>query len=109
MNGKCFGLPSSPGVNGPLTLPEVFGPAFFNSDLGMYKNFQLGEKSQRKLQFRFNSYNFLNHPLTSFRSGSNNLNAIFDANTNKLSNPLFGIATEKQGRRIVQLAIKFYF
>ena len=33
----------------------------------------------------------------------------FDPNTNKLSNPIFGQATEKQGKRIVQVALKFYF
>jgi hypothetical protein len=52
------------GVNGPIVLPEIFGPWFFNSDLSMFKNFQISES--KKLQFRFSAYNFLNHPIWSF-------------------------------------------
>ena len=107
VNGNCFQLSTTPGLNGPMVLPEVFGPAFFNSDLGLYKNFHFTEA--RKLQFRFNAYNFLNHPLWSFRSGSSNLNMTYDPNTLKINNPNFGVTTEKQGHRIIQLAVKFYF
>jgi hypothetical protein len=62
----------------------------------------------RRLQFRFNAYNFLNHPLWSFINGSANLKPTFDVNGNQ-TNGIFGITTEKQGRRIIQLAVKFYF
>ena len=51
----------------------------------------------------------MNHPLWSFRNGSNNLNLNFDGTSGKLANDKFGIATEKLGHRIIQLAIKFYF
>jgi len=107
VNSDCFALPTAAGGNGPTMMQPVYGPAFMNHDLGLFKNFQLSES--KKLQFRFNAYNFLNHPLWSFNGGSSNLNLIFDPATGKLSNPNFGVATEKQGRRIVQLAIKFYF
>jgi hypothetical protein len=106
VNGNCFALPTAPGQNGPIVAPPVYGPAFFNSDLGMFKNFMMGET--RKLQFRFNAYNFLNHPLWSFINGSANLKPSFDAQ-GKMNNPLFGQTTEKQGRRIIQLAVKYYF
>lgn len=106
LNGSCFSLPTTPGVNGATVLPEIFGPWFFNSDLSLFKNFQFSES--KKLQFRFSAYNFLNHPLTTFRNGSSNLNLDFTS-AGALSNPLFGIASEKEGQRIVQLAIKFYF
>ena len=96
-----------PGGNGAIVSPEVFGPAFWNSDLSLFKNFQISES--RKVQFRFSTYNFLNHPLWSFRNGSNNLNLNFDGSTGKLANDAFGTTTEKLGHRIVQLAIKFYF
>ena len=59
-------MPTQIGQNGPTTLPVVYGPAFFNTDLGLFKNFDL--KEGKRLQFRFNGYNFLNHPLWSFSS-----------------------------------------
>ena len=65
-------------------------------------------KEQMKLQFRFDGYNFLNHPLYSFIGGSANLKPTFDV-TGKQTNSLFGVTTEKQGHRIIQLAVKFYF
>jgi hypothetical protein len=48
-----FRLPTSVGQNGPTVLPAIYGPAFFNSDLGLFKNFQF--KESRKLQLRFNA------------------------------------------------------
>ena len=72
----------------------------------LFKNFQIGES--KKIQLRFNAYNFLNHPLWSFISGSANLKPTFDVN-GKQTNSIFGVTTEKQGQRIIQLAVKFYF
>ena len=104
INGACFSLPT-PGHNGPNIMPEMFGPAFFNSDLSLFKNFNFSET--KKLQFRFSGYNFLNHPLYSF-GHDNNLHLNFGAD-GKVADPTFGYATNKIGRRIIQLAIKFYF
>jgi hypothetical protein len=59
----------------------------------------------KKLQFRANAYNFLNHPLYSFNG--NNLTLGFTNGV--LSTPNFGYAYEKQGNRVVQLAVKFMF
>ena len=105
INASCFSFPTAVGQNGPSVLPAVYGPAFFNSDLGLFKNFQI--KEAKKLQIRFNAYNFLNHPLWSF-NGSN-LSLGFDGTTGKLNTPLFGTVTEKQGHRVIQAAIKFFF
>lgn len=112
INASCFSLPTATGQNGPIVPGAVYGPAFFNSDLGLFKNFQISES--KKLQFRFNAYNFLNHPLDSFIDQSPNTKLTFDGNPGsptygQVSNPVFGRTTEKQGRRIVQLALKFYF
>lgn len=107
VNGSCFSLPTTPGSNGPTIGPAVYGPMFMNFDLGLFKNFQISES--KKIQIRFNGYNFLNHPLWTFINGSNNTKLIFDQNTGKMINPVFGDTTEKQGRRIIQVAIKFYF
>ncbi len=94
----------------PQLLPAVYGPAFFDSDLAVFKNFQI--KEGMKLQLRAQAYNFLNHPLYSFPSG-NNLTlqftqdpvsqAITQANTN------FGKTTQKQGSRIIEFGAKFFF
>jgi hypothetical protein len=106
INPSCFAVPTQIGQNGPTVLPAMYGPAFFNSDLGLFKNFQI--KESMKIQLRFNAYNFLNHPLWSFVGGSN-LNLGFDPNTLKVNTTNFGSTTQKEGHRVVQVAIKFYF
>jgi hypothetical protein len=106
INGACFAIPTQIGQNGPITLPVIYGPAFFNADLGLFKNFDIGER--KKLQFRFNGYNFLNHALYSF-PGNANLTLGFSGSTGQLNTPLFGYATQKEGHRVVQMAVKFLF
>jgi hypothetical protein len=96
-------------------LPEFFGPWFWTSDLSLFKNFQMGE--HKKFQFRFSAYNFMNHPLWTFTGsglGSNDLNLNFQPVTSASggqlqSNSGFGFTPIKQGNRIIQLALKFYF
>jgi hypothetical protein len=106
INASCFTFPTQIGENGGSVLPPVYGPWFINSDLGLFKNFQFSES--RKLQFRIDGYNFLNHPLWSFYGGEN-LTLGFDGGTGAVNTPLFGTTTDKQGHRIIQLAVKFYF
>jgi len=105
INPNCFAVPTQVGQNGPTLLPVAYGPAFLNSDLGLWKNFQI--KEAMKLQFRFDGFNFLNHPLWSFNG--NKLNLGFDPSSLKFNTPTFGSVTQKQGNRIIQLAVKFYF
>jgi hypothetical protein len=106
VNGNCFAMPASIGSNGPTVLAPITGPGFFNMELGLFKNFRFNET--KMLQFRFDGYNFLNHPLWSF-PGGNNLSLIFNPNTGQLDNQNFGYATEKQGRRVIQMSVKFLF
>jgi hypothetical protein len=103
VNGACFGLPSA-GHYGPTVLPAYYGPWFFNSDLGLFKNFQI--KESMKVQFRLDGYNFLNHPLWSFNG--TNLSLVYNS-AGQQTSPNFGYTTEKQGNRLVQLAVKFFF
>jgi Carboxypeptidase regulatory-like domain len=108
INGACFSMPT-PGHNGSFIMPYIKGPAFFNSDLSMFKNFQMGET--RKLQFRISAYNFLNHPLTSFNpaGGDGNLTLNINANGKGANSPTFGYANYLNGNRTIQLALKFFF
>ncbi|MGH9440467.1 MAG: carboxypeptidase regulatory-like domain-containing protein, partial [Terriglobia bacterium] len=105
INPNCFAMPSQIGQNGPTVIPPIYGPAFWDSDLALFKNFKLTES--KTLQFRVNGYNFMNSPLWSF-NGSN-LGLAFDPSTGKVNSPLFGTTTTKQGHRIIELAMKFYF
>jgi hypothetical protein len=109
INGNCFAAPTVVGQNGPAVLPAIYGPAFFNSDLGLFKNFQIRESM--KLQFRVQAYNFLNHPLWSFPN-SNNLTLQYSQSANGTitqTNSNFGYTNFKQGNRIVEMMVKFYF
>jgi Carboxypeptidase regulatory-like domain len=111
VNGNCFAAPTVVGQNGPTLLPAVYGPAFFDSDLGLFKNFTIREGM--KLQLRAQAYNFLNHPLYSFPSGNSNLNLVFNQDPKSevitQTNTNFGTATQKQGARIMEFGAKFYF
>jgi hypothetical protein len=106
INASCFSFPRNVGEQGSTILPPIYGPAFFNADLGLFKNFTITEG--KRLQFRANGYNFLNHPLWSFPANQN-LTLGFNGTTGELSTPLFGRTTTKQGRRIIQLAATFSF
>lgn len=106
INGACF-APTQLGVNGSYEWPYLKGPAFWNADVSLFKNFQISES--KKLQFRFSGYNFLNHALPSFlNSGDPGLSLTFNQ-AGKLANQDFGYTTEKVGHRIIQMAVKFYF
>ena len=110
VNSNCFAAPTVAGQGGPSLLPVAFGPAFFNSDLSIFKNFQI--KESMKLQIRAQAYNFLNHPLYSFPSGSK-LTLQFEqdpvSQVITQANTGFGVSNQKQGQRIVELGAKFYF
>lgn len=105
INQSCFAMPTQIGQNGPTMAPPIYGPSFFDWDLGLFKNFKITES--KSLQFRVDGYNFLNHPLWSFNGG--NLGLSFDPNSGKVNSSLFGTTTTKQGHRIIEMAIKFYF
>ena len=55
------------GRTGDIIWPYIKGPAFFNSDLAIYKDFLF--KEHQKIEFRFSAFNFLNHPLWQFDQG----------------------------------------
>lgn len=115
-NPNCFQAPSKQGVNGQLIWPDIHAPAFFDSDLGVYKDFKVTER--QKLEFRFTAFNFLNHPVKQFGLG-NDVNLKFAApggsNTNTQGTPACpqcytsGRPAYTVGNRSLEFALKYYF
>ena len=62
-NPNCFTTPAY-GAQGAQQWPYLRGPAYWDSDLGLFKNFQISER--QKVQFRVSAVNWLNHPLAQF-------------------------------------------
>jgi len=65
-NPSCFTAPSG-GQNGDIIWPYIKGPAFFNSDLAIYKDFLF--KEHHKVEFRLSAFNFMNHAIEQFNQG----------------------------------------
>ena len=62
-NPNCFQEPAY-GTQGTYVWPYIRNPAYFDSDLAVFKNFQITER--QKVQFRLSATNWLNHPLNQF-------------------------------------------
>jgi hypothetical protein len=108
INPSCFALPTEVGQNGPTVIPPIYGPTFFNWDMGIFKSFRITES--KSFEFRVMGYNWLNHPLWSFyQNNENNLTLNMSPTTYGNQNSLFGTATDRQGHRIVQMQFKFIF
>ncbi len=108
-NPNCFQSPNQRGVNGSLSWPTIDAPGFFDSDLGIYKNFKLPGREGQSIQFRFTAFNFLNHPNPQFNLG-NDVNLVFtqpggfNTNANTTGKPKY-----KVGNRTVEIALKYIF
>lgn len=105
-NPACFATPTFE-HNGQPVYPYMRGPAYFDSDLGLYKQFHAWRESH--VQLRFTAFNFLNHPLPQFGNG-NDVDLVLTSpqgmNTNGSTN---GTPRYKVGRRVVEMAIKYVF
>jgi hypothetical protein len=112
-NPACFAPPTG-GKNGDIIWPYIKGPAFFNSDLAIYKDFLF--KEHHKVELRFSAFNFLNHPLPQFgESGANDLNLNFSGANNALSQTNLNSATtgspkfKNEVPRVIEFAVKYNF
>src|SRR5512146_742876 len=119
INAQCFGIPSV-GSNGPIQLPYIHGPSFFNQDLTLYKTFKITER--QNLEFRASAFNVFNHPALGFDP---NYMSTIQLNFASLTGgqqqqdiaaagadpehplPYYGVASYKNGRRVVALMIKY--
>ncbi len=117
INANCFQLPTAPGIRGQYRYPYIHAPAFTDTDLTVIKDFHIGEK--QNVQFRAAAFNFINHANSSFSSADKNGSetALNLSNSNNgateqsatSGNPQFGIAPLREGRRIMELSLKYSF
>ena len=103
---ECFAAPA-PGQNGNFIWPNIQGNSYVNHDLSLFKNFPFGSAG-KKFQFRASAYNVFNHPQRA-PDDARNLDLTYANGVQTNAN--FGLlpTDNKYGRRIVQLAFKFYF
>jgi len=115
-NDKCFSTPNVKGKNGPAVWPNIKGPAFFVSDLALFKSFRVTE--HQNVQFRVSAFNFLNHPLPQFGVGQDvNLHMTCEGdgscslggkNDNATTNGTVQYKAPNQNR-FMEVALKYYF
>ncbi|MEO7143771.1 MAG: hypothetical protein ABI165_09755, partial [Bryobacteraceae bacterium] len=72
----------------------LIGPALFDVDLGILRNFSVAERM--RIQFRAEAFNSLNH-------------TNFDTPGRYLGTTAFGIVTSAEPARVLQLGLKFIF
>ena len=99
---SCFTRPTTLGEIGNVQRNLVRLPGIFNSDLALFKNVQLREKT--KLQFRWETYNLFNH--TNFKDIDATMT--FNANGNQ-TNARFGIPTSARSPRVMQGSLRLNF
>jgi hypothetical protein len=95
---------------------DVYGPAYWDSDVSIYKTFHIGER--QSLQFRASAFNFLNHPLLQF-GGSDQVKLQYNVDyvTHAITatppaGSSFGFLNSKAGapsQRIMELSLKYSF
>jgi Carboxypeptidase regulatory-like domain len=110
-NPSCF-TPPPQGSNGTLVWPYIHGPAFFNSDLSVYKDFKITER--QRVEFRMSAFNFLNHPLKEFDASGNGDTALSFSQNGALTSQntnteTSGYPAYTVGNRLVTFAVKYYF
>jgi hypothetical protein len=116
-NPNCFAPPPQ-GSQGTLIWPYIHGPAYFDTDLALYKTFKITER--QNIQFRVDATNWLNHPLRQFglagnsdeelsfigpndASGNQTLSST-NTNTQTTGKPAF-----TTGQRVLLFAAKYSF
>lgn len=123
INGSCYSLETQLGVNGPYHEPDLYGPAYTDSDLALQKSFGFG--GSRSLQVRYSAFNFLNHANRTYSSAVDpNAITLYETNlpqnsyqpistalsdaTNSNSS-VFGLVPLRTGRRVSEIQITFNF
>jgi hypothetical protein len=100
----AFGRPL-PGMMGNLGRNTVIGPSTFNIDTSLQKEFGLG--ADRKLQFRAEMFNVLNHP--NFGKNIGNTAVVISGDTDRRSAAAGRRASLSSTPRQLQFALRFSF
>jgi hypothetical protein len=100
----AFGRPL-PGTVGNLGRNTVIGPSTFNIDMSLQKEFGLG--GDRKLQFRTEMFNVLNHP--NFGKNIGNTAVVISGDTERRSSASGRRASLATTSRQLQFALRFSY
>ena len=131
---SCISVPAF-GENGDLIPPyNLRQPTRFNHDLTLFKNF--GIRGDQKLQFRVGFFNIFNQAFATTAVNGTDINLTLDTTCNVTRNGIpdgtgalrdnvcdptggfsytpqtmqnFGKINLKRGRRVIELALKYYF
>ena len=94
--------PPQPWQYGNAARNMLYGPGFWNWDIGVQKTFAIAER--HRLQFRCDALNAFNH----FNLGNPNA-VIADTRDGGLPNPNSGKILAGSGSRVIQLGLKYMF
>lgn len=118
VDGTAFRLPTL-GTNGPMYYGNLRGPAFFNSDLTVRKEFKVTGKDRLQLRVAaFNVLNRANHTFSNLYPGGYSMNFTQTLNSTDINQDLatatnqqpgFGSAPIRTGRRIMEMSVKYVF
>jgi hypothetical protein len=86
------------------------GPAYFNQDLAIHKNFSITER--QKVEFRVSAFNLFNHPLWAINWGNMGNLPFIQSGSSWAANNInadYGQTTTKSESRRIQLGLKYTF
>lgn len=106
--GVCDGTAANCGF-GNSGLVNYYGPATNNWNVSIFKDFAFSKNEARKFEFRFETYNTLNHTQFTFLNSSAALNAAPGASFDPNANSSFGRFTNTAAPRIIALSGKLMF
>jgi hypothetical protein len=118
VDGAAFHL-APLGTQGQWNYGNLRGPAFFNTDLAIRKEFQVADK--QRLQFRvaaFNVINRANYTFSNLFPGGYSMNFSQTLNSADINQDLaqatnqngnFGFAPIRTGRRVMEISVKYAF
>jgi hypothetical protein len=118
VNGSAFSL-APLGTQGQYNYGNLRGPAYFNTDIALRKQFKLADK--QSLQLRVAAFNFINRANYTFSNlftggyslnfsqaqNGPDINSDLAASTNQNAN--FGFAPIRTGRRVAEVSVKYVF